>query len=81
MFVYKCLYQYSPMCTSYCFTCDRDCDDTTQESIMCMLEMPVLIQCTCEMYLSALTDWPLNLNVLSSHDVLMNIKREETTVL
>lgn len=53
----KCLYQYSPMCTSYlCFTCDRDYDNTTQENIMCMLKMPVLIQCTCEMYLST-SDW------------------------
>lgn len=51
----KCLYQYSPMCTScLCSTYDWDCDNMTPESIMCMLEMPVLIQCTCEMYLSLL---------------------------
>lgn len=33
----KCLYQYSPMCTSYlCFTCDWDCDDTTRhQRVLC----------------------------------------------
>lgn len=46
-----CLFQYSPMCTSLLlFYLDWDFDATTQESIMCMLEMPVLLQCTYEMY-------------------------------
>lgn len=38
------------LCALPAFVLDRDCDSTTPESIMCMLEMPVLIQCTCEMY-------------------------------
>lgn len=51
LYLSKCLYQYSPMCTSYsCFTSDWDYDNATPESIMCMLEMPVLVQCSCEMY-------------------------------